>query len=257
MLARGFCERGASVYVTTRDPVVGAEAAEDLGRRGRCQVIVSDLQADDIGGLVDEIGAHEGGLDVLINNAATTYKRGLQDHLDDALRAVYEVNFVTPFRLIRELLPLLAVHASVEAPAKIINIGSIGAMTFRLLDNFGYTAAKAGLHSVSRQLALVLARSHITVNVIAPGPFRSDMADQRLQLEGLDRVVGGIPLHRMGDADDIVGAAVYLASAAGNYVTAGVLRVDGGTSSMTSNIDLEALDLLRTTPGAGFGGDPR
>jgi NAD(P)-dependent dehydrogenase (short-subunit alcohol dehydrogenase family) len=184
--------------------------------------------------ITEHLAASEERLDVLINNAGTSLQADLSDYPDSAFPQSSEINIAAPFHLIRELLPLLRAGATESNPSKVINIGSVSAINFRLFNNFAYTASKAGLHAVSRQLAIALARDHITVNVIAPGPFRTEMMDNMIRDQGLETIVRRVPMHRLGEHDDVVGAAVYLASHAGNFVTASILRVDGGVSNVSA-----------------------
>ena len=95
--------------------------------------------------------------------------------------------------------------------------------------NYSYSASKAGLHHLTRHLARHLAAEHINVNAIVPGAFLTKMMEQTGP-EVMDKVVGEIPLRRMGEQGDIEGAVLLLCSAAGKYVTGAVLPVDGGWS---------------------------
>jgi NAD(P)-dependent dehydrogenase (short-subunit alcohol dehydrogenase family) len=98
------------------------------------------------------------------------------------------------------------------------------------MDTFAYSASKAAVHQLSRHLAKSLAPT-ITVNAIAPGPFESRMMAATLEAFG-DHIAAGVPLKRIGSPDDIAGAAIFLSSRAGAYVTGAVLPVDGGMDSL-------------------------
>jgi NAD(P)-dependent dehydrogenase (short-subunit alcohol dehydrogenase family) len=100
------------------------------------------------------------------------------------------------------------------------------------MENYAYSASKAAVHMLTRHLAHRLAREHVTVNAIAPGPFESKMTDFLLGTEeGRRGVATSVPLGRIGSPEDIVGAAIYLASRAGAYLTGAILPVDGGIST--------------------------
>jgi NAD(P)-dependent dehydrogenase (short-subunit alcohol dehydrogenase family) len=108
-----------------------------------------------------------------------------------------------------------------------VNIGSVDGMRVPELETYSYSASKAAVHHMTRVLARRLAPDHITVNAIAPGPFESKMMAATLEAFG-DEIREGIPLKRIGEPDDMVGATVFLCSRAGAYVTGVVLPVDGG-----------------------------
>jgi NAD(P)-dependent dehydrogenase (short-subunit alcohol dehydrogenase family) len=99
-----------------------------------------------------------------------------------------------------------------------------------LLPTYSYSASKAGLHQMTRVLAKELGRQHITVNAIAPGPFESKMMAETLRNFG-DSIAASSPLGRIGRPDDMAGAAIFLSSRAGSYVTGTILPVDGGIAT--------------------------
>jgi NAD(P)-dependent dehydrogenase (short-subunit alcohol dehydrogenase family) len=117
-----------------------------------------------------------------------------------------------------------------EDPARVINIASIDGMRAPMLDIYAYTASKAGLIGLTRHLAKDLARDHITVNAISPGPFESKMMEATLQSFG-DEIAAAVPRKRIGEPEDMAGACIYLASRAGAWVTGINMPVDGGMIS--------------------------
>jgi NAD(P)-dependent dehydrogenase (short-subunit alcohol dehydrogenase family) len=136
------------------------------------------------------------------------------------------------FNLTSALLPQLRTAATPDDPARVVNIGSVDGIRVPATDNYAYAASKAAVHMVTRQLAHRLARDHITVNAIAPGPFRSKMMAFVLEAEGGEAMVAsGVPLGRIGRDDDMAGTVIYLASRAGAYLTGAVIPVDGGIST--------------------------
>jgi NAD(P)-dependent dehydrogenase (short-subunit alcohol dehydrogenase family) len=97
------------------------------------------------------------------------------------------------------------------------------------METFAYSASKSGVHMLTRHLAKQLAAEHITVNALAPGPFESKMMAFALDDPATrDAIAAGIPLGRIGHPDDMAGAAIFLASRAGAYLTGTVIPVDGG-----------------------------
>lgn len=140
------------------------------------------------------------------------------------------VNLKAPYFLTRELLPLLESAGTHEAPARVINIGSIDGLHVNRLPTFSYGPSKAGLHHLTRTLAAKLATRHINVNAIAPGPLESKMMARTLKTAG-DQIVAMVPRRRIGVPDDMAGAAIFLASPAAGCVTGVVLPVDGGITA--------------------------
>jgi NAD(P)-dependent dehydrogenase (short-subunit alcohol dehydrogenase family) len=143
---------------------------------------------------------------------------------------VLALNVKSVFHLTRACLPLLEKTARPEDPARVINIGSIDGIQVPALETYAYSASKAAVHHLSRVLAKRLARQHITVNAVAPGPFESKMMAVTLE-RFRDVIVESCPLRRIGEPEDMAGVAIYLASRAGAYVTGAVIPVDGGISS--------------------------
>jgi NAD(P)-dependent dehydrogenase (short-subunit alcohol dehydrogenase family) len=133
------------------------------------------------------------------------------------------------FHLTVALLGPLRAAADSEDPARVINIGSINGLAAPSVENYSYSASKAAVHMLTRHLASRLASEHITVNAIAPGPFQSKMMAWALDdPEAREAVESGVPLGRIGRADDVAGLALFLASRAGAYLTGTVIPLDGG-----------------------------
>jgi NAD(P)-dependent dehydrogenase (short-subunit alcohol dehydrogenase family) len=123
------------------------------------------------------------------------------------------------------------VAAREQAMASVINIGSVGGLRVGPKENYSYQAAKAGLHHLTGSLAKRLGPENITVNAIAPGFFASRMT--QIPVAQLPAVLAAVPRRRTGEADDIVGAVIYLASRAGSFVTGAVIPVAGGHDALT------------------------
>ena len=138
-----------------------------------------------------------------------------------------DINVKGPFFLSQALLPLLEKSATTEDPARIIMVGSVDGLNVNRLPTFSYGPSKAAVHHLARTLASHLAARNITVNAIAPGPFPSKMMAHTLDKFG-EQVREGVPLKRIGQPGDMAGAAIYLSSRAGSYVSGVVIPVDGG-----------------------------
>jgi NAD(P)-dependent dehydrogenase (short-subunit alcohol dehydrogenase family) len=126
----------------------------------------------------------------------------------------------------------LKVAASADDPGRVINIGSVAGLRTDMLSAYAYTASKAAVHHLTRQLAFDLAKYHITVNAIAPGPFHTKMTAFAMDNPQLRREMEKqVPLGRIGQPEDIAGLTIFLSSRAGAYVTGQVIALDGGLTS--------------------------
>ena len=231
MIARGYVEAGATVYISSRKQDVCDEVAAELSKIGTCVSLPADLATEEAcNGLAAEVAAREAKLNILVNNAGATWGAPLADYPGDAWDKVLDLNVKSPFYLTRALLPQLEAAATEDDPARVINIGSIDAIQVPMLETYAYSSSKAAIHQLSRHLARQLGRKHITVNAIAPGPFESKMMAATLRDFG-DSIAKSSPLGRIGRPDDMAGAAIYLASRAGAYVTGAVIPVDGGIAT--------------------------
>jgi NAD(P)-dependent dehydrogenase (short-subunit alcohol dehydrogenase family) len=140
---------------------------------------------------------------------------------------VVDLNMKAPFFLTQALLPLLALGAQRQM-AKVINIASIDGVSVNPWETYSYQASKAGLIHLTRRMALALAKQHIGVSAIAPGAFASEM--NREARDHAEQVAAQVPAGRVGTTEDMAGAAIYLASRAGDYVVGSTLIVDGGAT---------------------------
>ena len=234
MIASGFVENGAKVYISARKAEACDAAAAELSKIGTCISLPADVGTNEGRKLlVDQLTDREGKLDILVNNAGASWGAALDDYPEDGWDKVMNVNVKAPFMLTRDLAPLLTSAGSADDPARVINIGSIDGLQVPTLDNFAYGPSKAAVHHLTRVLAIALAPRHITVNAIAPGPFESKMTEW--MLENFQRhIEAGAPMKRIGRPEDMAGVAIYLASRASTFVTGAVIPVDGGISTAQS-----------------------
>jgi NAD(P)-dependent dehydrogenase (short-subunit alcohol dehydrogenase family) len=230
MIARGYVEAGARVYISSRKAAVCEEAAAELSVLGTCVALPADLGSEEgARQLAAELAEREAALHILVNNAGANWGAPLEEYPDEAWDKLLALNVKAVFHLTRALLPQLEAAATADDPARVINVGSIDGITVPLLDTFAYSSSKAAVHHLSRVLAAKLAPKRITVNAVAPGPFQSKMMAATLERFG-EQIAASNPLERIGTPEDMAGVAIYLASRAGAYVTGAVIPVDGGIS---------------------------
>jgi NAD(P)-dependent dehydrogenase (short-subunit alcohol dehydrogenase family) len=232
MIARGFVDAGATVYISSRKAEVGEALAAELSAAGSCVSIPADLSKEsECRRLAEEIGAREDHLDVLVNNAGATWGAPMVDYDEAAFERVLALNVKGVFHLTKFLRPLLEVRGTAETPSRVINIGSIDGLRVPAMETYAYSASKAAVHQLTRHLAKFLA-PRVTVNAIAPGPFESKMMHATLEAFG-DAIADAAPMKRIGRPADMAGAAIYLASPAASYLTGVVLPVDGGIATLS------------------------
>jgi NAD(P)-dependent dehydrogenase (short-subunit alcohol dehydrogenase family) len=233
MIARGFVEAGARVIISSRKADVCATVAEQLSAVGKCEAIPADLSSTEgADHLAEAVLRTAPRLDVLVNNAGATWGAPLEAYPESAFDKLWAVNVKAIFRLTTALLPGLREAARPEDPARVINIGSVDGIRVPSMEVYAYSATKAAVHMLTRSLAHQLAPEHITVNAIAPGPFESKMMAFALDDPTTRAAIEqDVPLGRIGRPDDMAGAAIYLASRAGSFLTGAVIPVDGGITT--------------------------
>ena len=229
MIAAGFLQQGARVYISARKAAACDATAAELRQIGPCVSLPADVStAAGIAGLVAAFKAHEPVLDILVNNAGAAWAAPFDEFPESGWDKVVNLNLKSPFFLTQALHAQLLAGAASGRPAKVINIASIDGQTVNPMETYSYAASKSGLIHLSKRMALRLIQDNIVVNAICPGAFASDMnKDAR---DHGDAVAARIPARRVGVDDDMAAAAIYLASRAGDYVVGSTLTVDGGVN---------------------------
>ena len=242
MIAAGFLQHGANVYISSRKADVCDATAAKLQDRygGRCTSIPADLsELSGIETLVSSLSERESKLDILVNNAGSTWGAPIDEFPEIGWDKVMDTNVKGIFFMIQKCLPLLRASATQEDPARVINIGSVDGIKTPGFDNFSYGPSKAAVHHLTRQMAAHLVREDIIVNAIAPGPFPSWMLSAGVgfggEVEGADweSVGRGNPRKRVGSMEDIAGLAIFLSSRAGAYTVGETITCDGGAVAVS------------------------
>jgi NAD(P)-dependent dehydrogenase (short-subunit alcohol dehydrogenase family) len=227
MIARGFVTAGVRTYITSRREEELRATEAELAELGECTAIPSDLSSNTgVEAFAAAMAEREEALHILVNNAGASWGAEIDEFPEAGWDKVMDLNVKSLFFLTQALLPRLRAAGSPEDPARVINIGSINGLSYAPLKNYSYTASKAAVHHLSRQLAVDLAGDAINVNAIAPGFFPSKMTAHMLEHEA--ELVKDIPRGRLGTPEDAAGAAIFLSSRAAAFVTGNVLVLDGG-----------------------------
>jgi len=223
-IAEQLARAGATV-IGTATSAAGAdgigERLAELGARGRGAVLdVTDAAGAE--SLIEAIGKEYGKLSILVNNAGITRDTLAMRMKDEDWAAVIDTNLSAVFRMSRAVLRgmMKAKHG------RIVNITSVVGASGNA-GQANYAAAKAGVAGMTRALARELGSRNITVNCVAPGFIDTDMT-RGLNEAQTHALLGQIPLGRLGQADEVAAAVVFLASAAGSYVSGATLHVNGG-----------------------------
>ncbi|MDR0478469.1 MAG: SDR family oxidoreductase [Burkholderiaceae bacterium] len=228
MIAEGLLAAGARVYISARKAQACDAAAQQMSAGGPCVSLPADVSTcAGIDALLAAYRAHENKLDILVNNAGAAWAAPYDEFPESGWDKVVDLNLKAPFFLTQAATPLLKAAAT-DHLAKVIHVASIDGISVNQMETYSYAASKAGLIHLTRRMAIRLAPERIAVSAIAPGAFPSTMnKDAR---DHGDEIAPRIPLGRLGVAEDMAGAAIYLASRAGDYVVGGTLTVDGGAA---------------------------
>ena len=226
-MAQGLAEAGASLMLCARREQWLTPTLESFRSRGfRVEGMICDVaDAGQVQAVVDKTMAVFGKIEILINNAGISWAAEPEAMPLDKWQKVIETNLTGTF-----LFSQAAGREMLKAQSgSIINIASIAGMTGSVSTSHwvGYAASKAGIVGLTRELAATWGRSHIRVNAIAPGYFHSRLADPAI-VHAEPQIKATNPIPRVGDAGELKGVAVFLASDAAAYVTGQTIIVDGG-----------------------------
>ena len=233
MIAKAYVENGVTVYITSRTAEECQQAADELSKIGTCVAVPSDVSTE-VGRntIFNVLRKREKSLDVLVNNAGISLgvdkNEGFEKFPEEAYDHVMAVNAKGPFMLTQKLIGLLEKNASQLDPARIINMGSCAGIKVSAIcdaEAGSYGPSKAILHFMTKEWAVHFANRNITANAIAAGLFPTNMTDDS---EFQDKVAAVCAIKRIGNASDMAGIALFLASRASAYMTGEIIKVDGG-----------------------------
>jgi NAD(P)-dependent dehydrogenase (short-subunit alcohol dehydrogenase family) len=239
MIAQGFVELGARVYISSRKAEACMKTAEELSAFGTCIAIPGDVSSlAGVTALADAYKAHEPTLDILVNNAGAAWRADFDTFPEKGWDKVMDVNVKGVFFLTQSLAGhLRAAAAAAGRPAKVINVASVDGLTVNQDETYSYGASKAAVIMLTKRMALKLAKDQVMVSAICPGAFPSEM--NLAARDHGDAMSALIPSGRVGVSEDMAGTAIYLASKAGDYVTGTTVAVDGGVTLVTVSASMD------------------
>jgi NAD(P)-dependent dehydrogenase (short-subunit alcohol dehydrogenase family) len=233
MIAQGLIGAGCDVYITARNEKECIEAAKEMSNdESKCLALPGDISSvDGIKKLVDQYSKQETTLDILVNNAGIVWQDTIDDFPEEGWDKVLNTNLKSVFFLTQALLPFLKISATLEDPSRIINVSSIAAIRTSGMHDYSYRVSKAGMNQLTRVLAKDLGEFNVNVNAIAAGFFSTGLAIAA-EPDPVKREIfaKSNPIPREGNANDMAGISIYMASKAGAYMTGEIVTVDGGRS---------------------------
>lgn len=226
--AKAFSKHGAKVIIHCNNSINEArELEKEIELDGGKVLLVRGDVADGkiVSEMVLRIEKTFGHIDILINNAGSMERRARVEEMDEELwDKVINTNLKSVYLVSKAVLPLM----KKQGKGKIINISSIAGRNGGGLGSIAYSTAKGGVNTLTRALAKDLAEYNILVNAIAPGLIATPFHDKATPPEVFKSIARSITLKRAGEPEDIVGAALFLASDFANYITGEVIEINGG-----------------------------
>jgi 3-oxoacyl-[acyl-carrier protein] reductase len=220
--SRGIGLATARAFALLGDHVYGLARSSGPDVAGVTYLRVDLSEAEQIEAAFDQIEAETGRLDVVVANAGITKDQLTVRMSDGDFREVIETNLVATFQVMRRAMKKMMRQRS----GRIVVVSSIGAFV-GLPGQANYAASKAGVIGMARAMAREVASRGVTVNVIAPGLIATDMASA-LGEDKVEAIASQIPAGRLGNADEVAGSIVFLASEPAAYITGAILAIDGG-----------------------------
>lgn len=238
--ASGLLQAGCHrVFITSRKAKACEEAVRALNAlpNKHPDALAISIPADiskvsEIERLVAEVQKTTSYIDILFANAGATWGEALETHPDAAFAKVMDLNVKSVFLTVQKFEPLLSRSAKQSDPSRVIvtaSIAGIGIGTLGQQATYGYSASKAAVIHLTKNLAVELGQRYITCNAIAPGFYPSKMANGLIDMAGgADRIAEDIPTGRLGKAEDIAALIVFLSSRAAAHLNGSLITTDGG-----------------------------
>ncbi len=234
-IAEALGEQGAKIVLSSRKAPDLEQAQKHLAGLGiKADWIAADnAKDDDVRRLADEAIAKLGRVDILVNNAGASWGAPTEDHPVEAWDKVMNLNIRSLFLLSQQIGKRSMIP---NKYGRIINLASIAGLRGSTgeIQTIAYNTSKGAVVNFTRALAGSWGRYGITVNALAPGFFPSKMTKGIIDMVGVEKLAEGAPLRRIGDEDDLKGAALLFASDAGKHITGQILAVDGGLTAVLS-----------------------
>ena len=228
-IAQGLARQGAYVVIANRRAEAGEAAVQRLNSEGlEAESVQADVsESESVHQLVASVLESRAQIDILVNSAAVIVRKPVEDLTEEEWEFVMDVNLKGTFLCCRDV----GRHMIERRSGKIINISSNVSQVIQPLRS-AYAVSKAAVSHLTRALAVEWATYGINVNAVAPGPTVTDFNRRYLEEHPQDkeRAINSIPMARLGAPNDHVGAAIFLASEASNYITGQTLLVDGGST---------------------------
>jgi NAD(P)-dependent dehydrogenase (short-subunit alcohol dehydrogenase family) len=235
-IAEALGEQGARIILSSRKAPDLEQAQKHLTGLGiKADWVAADnSREDDVKRLADEAIAKLGKVDILVNNAGATWGAPTEDHPIEAWDKVMNLNIRSLFLLSQQIGKRSMIP---NKYGRIINIASIAGLRGSTgeMQTIAYNTSKGAVVNFTRALAGSWGRYGITVNALAPGFFPSKMTKGIIDMVGVEKLAEGTPLRRIGDEDDLKGAALLFASDAGKHITGQILAIDGGLTAVLSS----------------------
>ncbi|WP_181347141.1 SDR family oxidoreductase [Thalassobacillus sp. CUG 92003] len=227
-MAKAFADAGANVVICSRKVENCEETAQEIADAGgNIRALACDVtDQDQVAHVVDETVNTYGRIDILVNNSGASWGASALEMPLEAWQKVMNVNVTGAFLMSQAV----GKHMVEQQSGKIINISSVAGLKgtdARFMDAIGYNTSKGAIVTFTKDLAAKWGPDNVNVNAIAPGFFPTKMSKGLLDA-GQDMILERTPLGRLGGDEDMMGAALFLASKASDYVTGEILTVDGG-----------------------------
>ncbi|KAF5545639.1 NADPH-dependent beta-ketoacyl reductase (rhlG) [Fusarium mexicanum] len=254
--ASAFLQAGASkVFISSRKAAACEEACKALNALPNLapgavaiSVPADSAKFEGVESLLAQVKKHTDRVDILFANAGATWGEQFDTHPDSAFAKVMDLNVKAVFNTIRLFTPLLEKSASLQDPSRVIitaSVAGLGVGTIGKQGTYGYSASKAAVLHLGRNIAMELGPRHITVNSICPGFFPSKMSNGLLEMSGgAEEIANSNPMRRLGKPEDIAGVVVYLASRAGSHVNGETIAIDGGALWQRGELMVESKSKL-------------